>query len=284
MVWRSSSGRPQAELKGEKRRCRRNVLAGSIFQPSGRPGKSAVIYEYQPSRSGEVAETYLKGYKGVVQTDGYQGYDFIDGCSDLVHVGCWAHARRKFIETLEAMKGIEPKDGKPRSVDVAIDYIGQLYGVEREIKKRELKGDEIVEYRKRMAKPILKRFKKWLDEKSSQVVPKSLLGKAIEYTLNEWERLIRYIDHGYVSLDNNAAENAIRPFVVGRKNWLFSGRPEGARASSILYSLIETAKANGLEPFAYLHYLFERLPGTKTEEATKALLPQYLEKAQIDSG
>jgi hypothetical protein len=126
--------------------------------------------------------------------------------------------------------------------------------------------------------PILNEFKQWLDARVEQVPPKSLLGKAIHYTLNEWPKLIRYTQSGLVSPDNNLIENAIRPFVLGRKNWLFSDTPEGAKASAAIYSMVETAKANGHDPYWYLKYLFEHLPCAMTEEEFRALLPYTLEK------
>ena len=128
---------------------------------------------------------------------------------------------------------------------------------------------------------MLDEFKRWLNVKVDEAPPKSLLGKAITYTLNQWHRLIVYADTGHVPPDNNMAENTIRPFVVGRKNWLFSGTPEGAAASAALYSLIETAKANGLEPYWYLRHLIEKLPDAMTEADYKALLPQHIEQSQL---
>ena len=134
--------------------------------------------------------------------------------------------------------------------------------------------------RQKHAKPILIKMKTWLDTSKDQVPPKSLLGKAINYCLNQWARLFNYIKDGHAGIDNNVAENAIRPFVLGRKNWLFSGTPEGARASALLYSLIETAKANKLEPYSYLRFLFEKLPTTAAEEI-RNLLPTNLSPADL---
>jgi transposase len=127
--------------------------------------------------------------------------------------------------------------------------------------------------RQEEAKPILENFKKWLSKKSLQTPPKGLLGKAVSYALNQWNRLKGYIKDGNLTIDNNLAENSIRPFVIGRKNWLFSGTPEGAEASALLYSLIETAKANTLEPYAYLRHIFDRLPTASSLEDYEALLP-----------
>ncbi|AGF79258.1 Transposase IS66 family [Desulfocapsa sulfexigens DSM 10523] len=139
---------------------------------------------------------------------------------------------------------------------------------------------ELYELRQQQVKPILQKFKTWLIKRSSTVVPRSLLGQAISYCLGQWHRLENYIKSGHAGIDNNVAENAIRPFVVGRKNWLFSGTPEGAGASATLYSLIETAKANRLEPYSYLRYLFEKLPTTTPDELC-SLLPQNLSPEKL---
>ena len=141
--------------------------------------------------------------------------------------------------------------------------------------------EQIAELRQKEARPILDKFKTWLDAKKPIVPPKSLLGKAIDYALSNWPRLIVYIQDGRLRPDNNAAENAIRPFVVGRKNWLFAGHPRGAEASATFFSLIETAKANGLEPYAYLRYVFETLPLIENEDDYRLLLPQYVDKDLI---
>ena len=160
-------------------------------------------------------------------------------------------------------------------------YIRALYKIEKDAKAKELTGDALLLERQEKAKPILDEFKLWLDVMVEAAPPKSLLGKAVNYALNQWHRLIVYVDTAYVTLDNNMAENTIRPFVIGRKNWLFSASPEGAAASAALYSLIETAKANGLEPYWYFRYLLEKLPDAMTEDDYKALLPQYLDKTKL---
>ena len=151
-----------------------------------------------------------------------------------------------------------------------VALIGKLYATERELR------DSSAAAREERSKPILEKIKAWLEEKVTKTLPKGLLGKAIGYALGLWPQPTTFLEDGHIPLDNNLAENAIRPCVVGRKNFLFSGSPGGAQASATLYSLIETAKANGLEPRAYLTFLFERLPEAKTPEALKALLPQNL--------
>jgi transposase len=235
----------------------------------GDPEKPVLIYQYHPTRSGDVVKEFLRDFEGYVQTDGYSGYDFLAHRKKIRHIGCWAHSRRKFMDVIKA----QGKNRKPGSADVALKYIKELYGLEKEAHKKSLTPDEIRQMRQERSKPILEEFKIWLGKKSLQTPPKGLLGKAIAYTLNQWEKLIGYLEDGRLAPDNNMAENCIRPFVIGRKNWLFSGTPEGAEASALLYSLIETAKANNLEPNAYLRYIFAKLPFASALEDYEALLP-----------
>lgn len=245
-----------------------------IFK-GGSPDKPALIYEYHQTRSGEVAKLFLDDYQGAVQTDGYKGYDFLDQKSDIIHVGCWAHARRKFMDVKKASSS-----KRAGSADEALKYIKLLYRLEKTARQKKMSASELYELRRQQAEPILQKFKNWLLKRSNTVVPRSLLGQAISYCLGQWHRLENYIKSGHAGIDNNAAENAIRPFVVGRKNWLFSGTPEGAEASATLYSLIETAKANQLEPYSYLRYLFEKLPTTSPDNF-RDLLPQNLAPEKI---
>ena len=170
---------------------------------------------------------------------------------------------------------------KRGQADKALAFIKELYLIEKNARSLELTPEELYIERQEKGLPILESFRIWLNQKSIQTPPKGLLGKAISYTINQWDRLVRYTEQGFTRPDNNDAENAIRPFVVGRKNWLFSGNPEGARASAALFSLIETAKANKLEPYHYLRYLFERLPLAKTTEDYKSLLPQNLSPEEL---
>ena len=242
----------------------------------GARGKPGVIYEYHPTRSGDVPKEFLSGYSGYVQTDGYAGYNFLEARADIVHVGCWAHARRKFMDVTRAMK-----KGKAGSADVALSYIRKLYKIESEAEEANISGDELYALRQNKALPVIEEFKKWLDKRVQYTPPQGLLGKAIGYTLKRWDPLVRYLQDGRLRPDNNLAENAIRPFVVGRKNWLFSGHPRGAEASAAIYSLIETAKANGLEPYNYLRHLLENLPSANTDQEYKALLPQYIDYSRL---
>ncbi|MFO7963051.1 MAG: transposase [Desulfobacterales bacterium] len=158
----------------------------------------------------------------------------------------------------------------------------RLYDIERDAKKQKLTCHQVYDLRQEKAAPILLEFKAWLDKKVNLTPPKGLLGTAINYTLEQWDKLCRYIEDGRIPIDNNPAENAIRPFVVGRKNWLFSGSPRGADASAAVYSIIETAKANMLEPYRYLRYLFAKIPFVENDTEYENLLPTRIDPKTID--
>jgi transposase len=240
---------------------------------SGLPTKKIILYDYASSRSGKIAEDLLADYQGYLQTDDYAGYHALGNAPDITHLGCWAHARRKFIEAQKAApKGKKAKAGK---ADVALSYIGKLYGIERQVK--DASPDRRRQVRQEDSRAVLEQLRVWLDKTLHQVLPKGALGKALGYLDRNWDKLTVYVDDGRLSIDNNTAENAIRPFVIGRKNWLFSDTERGAKASAALYGLIETAKANGLEPYAYLQRVFERLPAAQSVEDVEALLPWNLE-------
>ena len=244
----------------------------------GDPDRPALVYRYHPTRSGEVPRDFLSGFTGYIQTDGYNGYEALGRKNGIELVGCWAHARRKFDKVIKA-KANKQKQG---AADEAMDFIGRLYKIEKQARKDELNADERRQYRQQEAKPVLDEFIKWLNAKAPATPPKGLLGQAIGYTLKFWDRLIKYVDDGRLQPDNNVAENAIRPFVVGRKNWLFSGHPRGAESSAALYSLIETSKANGIKPYEYLRHLFDRLPFCETEADYQALLPNIVDPITIN--
>ena len=246
----------------------------------GAPGRPVLSYQYHPTRAGSVPLSYLEGFKGYVQTDGYIGYDALGRKPGIVMLGCWAHARRKFHDVLQAAGAQVAK--RSLAAEEALEFIKRLYQIEKEARVKELSVPEICELRQQQAKPVLDEFKCWLDEKAPLTPPGGLLGKAIGYALNQWSRLIVYLQDGRLRPDNNLVENAIRPFVVGRKNWLFSGHPRGAEASASLYSLIETAKANGLKPYLYMRYLFDQLPLAKTEEDYRNLLPPYIDASRLN--
>jgi hypothetical protein len=226
------------------------------------PMPNIVLYDYQNSRAGLCAADFLDGYSGYLQVDGYQGY----AKTQATLVACMAHARRKFVEAETA----QPK-GKTGKANMALNHIQKLYRIETKIKGKTVEE----KYRIRQAEtlPLLIQFKDWLDESVLHVPPKTALGKALAYSLNQWPKLIRYIEDGNLNIDNNRAERAIKPFVIGRKNWLFSNTANGAQASATLYSMIETAKANGLVPYDYLNYLLSEIPTLQPEQSIDHLLP-----------
>lgn len=255
-----------------------------VFRGGISPPGSVVVFDYRPTRSAEdILKEYLTEYTGHVQTDGYIGYERLSELS-VTHAGCWAHVRRKFVEVVQAVdKARKGKERRAGSADEAVLKIRRLYEIERRGKELKLMGTALVQFRHEHALPLLEGFHDWLVARVGSTPPTGLLGTAMNYALKQWDRLVVYVDDPNVGLDNNAAENAIRPFAVGRKNWLFAGSPAGARASAALYSLVETAKANGLEPYRYLRFLFERLPYAKTPEDYKKLTPPHLDRSEFDA-
>jgi transposase len=225
-------------------------------------GPPCVIYEYTPDRKQKWAEGFLKNYQGYLQADAYVGYDKIYKTLNIIEVACMAHARRKFFES-------EPNKDELKKLP-AIIYIGKLYDLERKIK--DLCPAAKKAKRKRYATPILKEYKKWLLAKSIRVIPKSPLGQAIAYTLNNWIALTRYLGNGILDIDNNKAERLMRPIAVGRKNWMFAGSDRGGRAAATIYSLIETCKLNNINPYEYLRDILTRIPNTLNRDI-KTLLP-----------
>ena len=220
---------------------------------TGNDGKAPIIlYDYQPSRSGDNAASYLKDFKGYVHSDGYSGYNKLDG---ITRCGCWAHLRRKFVEAIPDKKAV---DAPLTSAEIGRDFCNQLFKVEERLK--DLTPKERFCKRLELEKPILEAFWCWLE--SLTVLKGSALGKAVTYAMNQRPFMENYLLDGRCAISNNAAENAIRPFTVGRKNWLFADTPKGASASAAVYSIIETAKANGLNVFAYLQHLLLYMPDT----------------------
>jgi transposase len=233
----------------------------------GPPGEPAVVYEYRETRSSQHIQDFIEGFSGFLQTDGYPGYDkVVSGRGDIIHVGCFAHARRKFHDASKASK-------KTGAAHAAMAKIKKLYEIERSFRSEELTEEEFLKKRREATEPVLATFKQWLDGKVDRVAPESLLGKAVHYALRQWEKMVRYLDCPYLTPDTNAAENSIRPFVLGRKNWLFSGSPNGAQSSCSMYSLIESAKQNGMNPYSYLRTVFEAAPRVKNTRNWETLLP-----------
>jgi transposase len=231
-------------------------------------GRKVIWYEYRPTHAAYNAREFLQGFSGYLQTDGYEGYDCaLQDMPGIIHAGCFAHARRRFFEAAKINK-------KPQSAEEGIKYIRRLYRLEDALRSK-WKDDfeSFHEERKKEAPALLEAFKAWLLKRVNEVPPKTLLGEAVGYTLNQWDKLIRYIESPYLTPDNNACENAIRPFVLGRKNWLFSQSVGGAKSSCGMYTLIETAKQNGIVPRKYLTALFDKAPYAETSEEWEKLLP-----------
>ena len=238
----------------------------------GPPGRPSILFAYDPSRSGEVAERLLDGFSGTLQADGYVGYGAVCKQEGIRRIGCWDHARRKFVEaSLAAPAGKSKGKGTVSKADVALGHIRALYRIEREIADRS--PEEKYHARQALSVPKLEAFKAWLEKNQSRVLKDSLTRKAIDYAINQWAFLTGYCDDGQLHISNALAENAIRPFAVGRKAWLFADTTRGAHASATMYSLIETAKANQIEPRAYLCHMLERIGAADTLEKLEALLP-----------
>ena len=239
----------------------------------GPPGRPSVLFEYDPSRAGSVPVRLLDGFSGILQADGYSGYSQVCKESGLTRIGCWDHARRKFIEATQAAPSVAKGKSKPGAskADVALGYIGKLYAIEREQKERS--DAERYQARQTRSMPLLAELKTWLENNVGKVMKGSLTRKAMEYTLGQWSYLVGYCERGDLHISNVLAENAIRPFAVGRKAWLFADSAQGAKASATCYSLLETAKANDLEPSAYINHVLAQIGEADTLEKLEALLP-----------
>ncbi|GMR16718.1 MAG: IS66 family transposase [Gammaproteobacteria bacterium] len=240
-------------------------------QRGGPPDKPVILFDYDAGRGQSVPLRLLEGFKGTIQTDGYAGYNAVVNQNNLMHLGCWAHARRKFSEAVKAQGKGKNKNKKTGKAQRGLAFIQKLYKIEKALLN--ITAEERFTHRQQQSLPVLEKFKSWLDESIITVPPKSAVGNALQYLNNEWDKLIRYTNDGRYLMDNNLAENAIRPFVIGRKNWLFSQSVKGVKASANLYSLNETAKTNGLEPYAYLRILFSELPKATTLDEIEKLLP-----------
>lgn len=221
------------------------------------------IFEYQPGRSGEYPLKFLKGFKGYLHTDAYSGYNKVEGITRCL---CWSHLRRNFVDAL-------PKDILSPDATLpnqGIKFCNKLFEIEKTLE--ELPSEVRKSERLKQEQPVLEAFWAWINSTRGKVLPKSKLAKAMDYAVNHKQELMNYLKDGNCVISNNLAENSIRPFTIGRKNWLFSGSPKGAAASAAVYSMIESAKANGLNPYKYLHYIFSQLPGVQFGQH-----PEFLE-------
>ena len=246
------------------------MTQGSGPQGTGPPIR---LFGYSPSRSTDAA---LKMYAGlrpgsVLMTDGYEVYDKIEKAHQLVHLGCWAHARRYMVDALQVL----PKNARGPEQPAAqfIELIAKLYAVESRARDLEMSAQQRLSERKEHSVPVIEAIQALLLAHLHASLPGSALGKALHYFSSQWPKLVRYVKDGRYPIDNNPCENSIRPFVVGRKGWLFSDTVAGANASANLYSLVQTCKANGIDSYRYLRALFIALPNAKTADDYEALLP-----------
>lgn len=230
----------------------------------------SIVFDYQETRAGEHAKTFLNGFKGYLQTDAYSGYLWTEKDPDIVSVGCMAHARRPFAELAKLTK-------TPGLAHEALAFFQKLYAIEKLARESALLPEARYALRQDKAPSVLATFKTWLERYLPKTSEQSKIGKAIRYALNHWVALVAYLQDGRIEIDNNAVENRIRPFAVGRKNWLFAGSPRGAQAGAILYSLIETCKANQVEPYSYFCTMLHRIRLCKIQEDYRQLLPQFIQ-------
>lgn len=226
-------------------------------------GPPIALFHYSPSRSANIPKTLLDDYSGALMCDGYEAYQGVCQQNSITRLGCWAHARRKFVQVLDAAD-------HPAAATM-VELIGHLYHIEKQAKGHSPQDRQRL--RVQHSLPRLKQIRDLLDDCLHQTTPTGLMGQALCYIDKQWPRLIAYIHNGTYPIDNNPVENAIRPFVIGRKNWLFSDSQQGAKASANLYSLIETAKAHNLNPERYLTQVYKQLPQTITVGDIEALLP-----------
>lgn len=253
-------------------------------QMSAGDGAPIVLFEYDPTRSREVPRRMLEGFTGALHTDGYAGYDAVVAELGLIRLYCWVHARRRFIEVLKSL-GLNPKKlpdkppDKARRALKAIGFIKTLYTIERRIADEP--PDERLRVRQAESMPVLAKLRAWLDATRPKIAPSSKLGEALAYLDTHWAGLVRYCDDGRFGMDTNAVENALRPFCVGRRRWLFADSVAGAKASANLYSLVITAKANHLDPHAYLRHLFTELPKATALGDIEALLPSRIDPSLL---
>ena len=237
--------------------------------------KPILIYEYAPGRGAIFPTIFLERFKGYLQTDAYGGYNSLRAREDIKVLGCMAHVRRKFVEIVK-------RSNKKGKAHIAVTYISKLYAIEKQAREQNLTSEEIFELRQEKSKPILEKFKVFLDELVPRVPPKSAFGLAIAYALNAWIAINIYLEEGRLNIDNNPVENKIRPFALGRRNWLFMGNARGAKAAATIFSLIESAKANGLEAYYYLRHILSKLPSCKTKDDLRALLPHNCTSSEVN--
>jgi len=230
------------------------------------PLERLVLFDYRPGRSRAGPNQILAEFKGYLQTDGYTGYDDLIASKRIISVGCLAHARRYFVDAHQS---------DPERAEWMLDQIQQLYKIERQAQEANVDANARHQLRQQCAVPIMGKIHDWLKEHAKQVLPKSAIGKAVGYMLNQWPRLERYVTDGRLEIDNNLIENLIRPVALGRKNYLFAGSHDGAERAAIVYSLVATAKQHHIEPFAYLKDVISRIADHPHTRLAELLPPQW---------
>lgn len=232
----------------------------------GTESKRFVLYHYNPSRAHTVIENLLGDFKGYLHCDGFAGYDAYAADHPVKLVGCWMHARRDFFKIVRSTK-------QPGLAATAVGHIKKLYKIEEQMKNLGLTPTQRYAYRQTHSKPVLETFKAFLEEHFPKILPKSPIGEAFAYALNQWPKLIRYLEDGRLEIDNGLSERKMKPFVLGRKNWLFCQSVAGARAAEIIFSIIESCALHQIEPYAYLRFVLSQIPYAKTVEDLEALMP-----------
>lgn len=238
------------------------------------PKNRFVLFEYSDNRSSDTVNKTLANYSGIMQTDGYEGYNYMRKKEGIISIGCMAHCRRKFAEVI--------KIGITGKADEALAFIKKLYEIEAKSREKKLDFNARKELRQKYAKLILDEMLVWLQKTKSEALPQSALGKAISYALNQWKFLCCYIEHGEAEIDNNWAENQIRPFALGRKNWMFIGNKDAANTAALLYGLIQTCKMHSINARAYLTYVLNQTGKMLRKEIDpRSLLPQFIDKSLL---
>jgi transposase len=242
-------------------------------RPAGDATPAAVWFAYSPDRKGEHPQAHLGNFAGTLQADGYAGFDAVYETGRIQEAACWAHVRRKFYDLVAAHKS-------PVAAE-AIERIAALYAVEKEIRGHS--ADERREVRNAQARPLLDSLKQWLEETLEKLSRKSDTALAVRYALSRWDALLRYVDDGRIEIDNNAAERALRAVALGRKNYLFAGSDAGGQRAAAIYSLIGTAKLNGLDPETYLRNVLSRIADHPINRIEELLPWTFVTEAAEDS-
>jgi transposase len=229
--------------------------------------RPVALFEYQPTRHGEHPKNFLEGFTGYLHVDGYHAYKQLEK-HGVILVECWQHARSKFNDALKALK---PADRPNATANTGLAYCNKLFELERKFDEEELSHEQRKQRRELESKPVADVFFAWAESLLPNIIPKSKFGQAIIYAVNQKKWLMNFLLDGRLELSNNRAERSIRPFTIGRKNWLFSYCVKGANASAVIYSLIESAHANGLVPFMYLDYLLRTLPNIPVKRYEECL-------------